>query len=62
MVVYQVVQPHAHAVSDIHTADPTTKSHSVIAEDALRGDLRRFELSCETEASIFRRTLKSTHP
>ena len=57
--VYQVVQPHAHAVSDIQTKDPTTKSHSVIAEDALRRDLRRFESSCEMAASIFRRTLEA---
>jgi hypothetical protein len=53
MVVYQVVQPHAHAVSDIQTTDPTSKSHSVIAEDVLRRDLGRFESSCEMAVSIF---------
>ena len=56
MVVYQVVQPHAHAVNDIHTNDTNTESHRVITEEALRGDLLSGESSCETEASIFRRT------
>ena len=53
MVVYQVLQPHAHVVIDIHTTEPTTQSHSMIADDALRCDFRSSESSCEMEAFIF---------